>query len=571
MKLKKFTMKFGNFMKKWLVLVCCFFLIGCGKVEEEPTDDLSRYQTWVAREMDKVLPIKEIHINMEENGIKYLKVIQDPKMVQETLDKIKNLEYTGESTGSPCGGKLNMKLIDEKKKDHHFGFSDACATSDFYPKTLKMDKQEPKAFYDSFKVKEYKTNRFHPLSNELEELRVNEFNIITNCEEKICDAYGVKQEDDSSYSLKNFLDTLIYGEKIKRPSEGSEYLLEFIQGGTKYYYKLIENNKEIAVGTPSGAWYSVDYFYQSIQSFMDQLEKVKMDDPTSREAFIYEDGVGRKLEEYGLITSEDNKTIFTSNAFTPMQIKLDTIRGQIFVGAKQNRYEYIRDISDTSSMHGDLCTYYPSTQTSKGCTLEDAREEYMILHEQFLKFLSDSKISLDELVDWTIDLNQTELKRMVSNEEVLTVEKTWIGNVIDIEHLLSQDGYVKKGQYFYKKAGMPSMGGEPYYQYVVIDPYKMSVYFGDSEKGSTIPFNSQIGTYQHGATICDYDYETNKVLGECASDQQYYEEPPYILTQRVYWSILHRFSITSEDLIQYSQMIQSREPANNEPYDFTGL
>lgn len=573
MKQKKFTMKFGSCMRKWLLVVICILLVGCSKVEEEPTDDLSRYQTWVNREMDKVLPIKEIQINKVDHENRYLKVIQDPKLIQTTIDQLKKLEFTGESTGSPCGGEVDLALIDENNQPHYYSINETCVATEFYPKILYSEKRDMKAFYDSFQVKEYKTARQNPLSSELAELRINEYNILTNCKEQVCDTYGVKSEANSANSLQQFLDTLIYGEAIKRPEKGNTYLLEFIQGESKYYYWLIENEKEIAVGTPSGEWYSVDYFYQSIQSFIAKLDKTEEPDPTYRGEFVYEEGVGRKLEEYGLITSEAEKTMFTSNAFTPMKIKLDALRGQIFLGAKQDRYDYIKDVSDTTGMHGDACSYYPSSQTSKGCTLEEAREEYMILHEQFLKFLSDSKISLDELADWTIELKETQIKKEIEQEEGLDIEKTWIGNVIDIEKLLSQDGYVKKGQYFYKKTYKGVASASVQDMFVVIDPYKMSVYFKEvaEERSSTIPFNSQIGTYQQGTTICDYDFKTDRLLGECASDPQFSEQPPLALAQRAYWSILHRFSLTSEDLIQYSQMIQVNEPARNEPYDFTGL
>ena len=531
-------------MKKIVLLGLCIFLLSCSKnVEVEKTESI--YQKVIADKLEaEPFPLWMLFYS-SSNGEEMRKKVVDSKVIETLLTSIKQFNYSSESD-EECINNEGVKIYYEEGRYANITFSKTCSSTNLFNKNPTFeDFDDYQELVKDVKSKEFRfSTNFIKISGMLDTKTKLE-RILADCVGKTCNEYTEKGKDE--HLLKNFLYDLNIKDETEKPESGNTFIFEFspMTGSETLQLTFYEDDKEMVLGFDE-VYYDVDTTYLSVRELLAMLEKNEVENPSLSGSTEFKDGVGYQLEQAGF-TYENNS--FTSSPYNMEKVVVDIDKGIISFGKDAISFDFLKNISDTSSIHGSVCRYSLSAQASIDCSIEDAKEEYQQVLDKIAEFTQLTNCSMEDLKTLTIE--QRNIEKIKADElGKVDIEKIWMGNVVDVGAMMQADGFVYQDSTLTKNIDN---------QVITFNPNNYSFFYGTNQEGSTYMINSSIGQYEQDGKVCDFDYNTDTVIGEqCEKEGKYYFEEINADAQRMYYSLLNRYSLTNDEVILYSQMIQSR-------------
>lgn len=521
-------------MKKLILLVCCLWFTGCTKPVEEPVHNTTIFDKAAASAIEKIIISDE----------KEAKIIRNPK---QTAILIQNLKKLAVLDTKPSASELIVEIMYEDQSSELFTYDDEkiCSSS-----CAAWDKDAVLKLSDGSDTKHITYAKVPEFLAELFAEKLEKAVIFEPCEDETCSA--VQLDDQSLFDFKLYLRMLDFGKKADKPEAITDYL-QLTTDSSTYLLALSLSDDGFYIGM-NDEWVSFKYqdAILSAQLAGYNAKSVKVKNPTYRQSNVFDEGVGATLEINGYIYDEE-KHEFILDGSKQITIGESTIQLKDEV---INSYNMLSETAQFKVEQEDVCTYFLNAQESEGCTLDEAKAEYLKLLEDIDRLFNKMDITLLDVKTFMLEQKEERfMKQLAEAYPKLEAEKPMLGNVSDLDQYFQQLGYTKD-EYVYSRDF-----SDPYLGDVQISYNVKNLLFKVQKEDSysQLRLGSEYGEGVDGEdpekSVCTLDFISDTVVGECSQKRFYAQSGRHLNARRVLIGWQYQLSLSDDELLQYAEMI----------------
>lgn len=527
-------------MKKYLLVLLCFLLAGCQQpIKEEPLQKTTLFDKALSSDIEKII------VSDADSA----QIIRNPKQIHNLLQYLNDLSAADEKRTD----KENFAVIvyaDNSSERFTFNEEQICAQS-----CAKWDQASfMKLASADAKLIEYTEIPAFLSAVFAEPLKKAVF--FQSCEEAVCKADQLKEEALDDFQL--YLRMLAFGKKTEKPKEITDYIQLTTLSNSTILLCLSMNEEGRFIGI-NDEWVSFNFQDAILSKQLSEygLKTVQAKNPAYRQSTVFAGGVGAQLEINGFIYDEETHE-FTREATPKVIINETTI--QFIDNENINSYNLLSDTSQFNMDEDVSCTYFLNAQDSEGCTLDEAKANYLDLRTQIDELFNTMDLTMSDVRAFLISEKEKRFTDQLSElYPVVNVDKPMLGNVTDLDSYLMQLGYTKDG--FTYTASVT----DPIYGDLIISYQAKDLIFKiqRDESYAQLRLASEYGEGVDAddplQAVCSLDFTSGLAVGDCLNDRYYSELGRHLNARHVLMGWQHQLLLSDEELVQYAEMLSENE------------